>query len=376
MCSVCLSARKKACCFGRALTQDEAQAGSANAVAGTAGTYVQVVGGTPVNAAAPVNPVAPFNPAATAPVNPVAAEPSFAANMGAGPWPLACLVLSCVTLLSSMIGLGAPIVTECHSQCGLAQLATDSYIYEVKLLKCALAFTVFAFLLSLGLAGCEIARKIGSVNVPLSQAALAPLAGAQAFCFMVAFACVASWNKHGNLGGGFAFLVIGWLASIAHVVCAIMAGRGGSGHPSTGSYGSYVGSYVAPPPPTPSANFDAYTGQPIAGVDPIASKPTDSVPAGQQPTGDAPGDAAARAGQRSDTFVATQARQADSGAGLLDQRIDVVGKGPGTIVDVERKRGKATRHVVVFDSGARESLLLSKNGGTTGEKFYMLYDRQ
>ena len=66
--------------------------------------------------------------------------------------------------------------------------------------------------------------------------------------------------------------------------------------------------------------------------------------------------AARRSGELSDTLLAAQERQRDGGRGLVSKRIEVAGKGRGTVVDVQSRLGKATRHVVLFDSGKREVL--------------------
>ena len=77
--------------------------------------------------------------------------------------------------------------------------------------------------------------------------------------------------------------------------------------------------------------------------------------------------------ERLGTEVSALERKAGSGASLLNRRIEVVGKGTGTVVGMEKHKGKPTKHVVVFDdSGTRDTLLLSKDGGEKGEKFYLL----
>ena len=64
----------------------------------------------------------------------------------------------------------------------------------------------------------------------------------------------------------------------------------------------------------------------------------------------------------SDTMLAAQERRRDGGRSLVSKRIEVAGKGRGTVIDIQSRLGKATRHVVLFDSGKRETLQLGKTG--------------
>ena len=55
--------------------------------------------------------------------------------------------------------------------------------------------------------------------------------------------------------------------------------------------------------------------------------------------------------------------------------VEVQGKGHGTVVSVEQAKGKSTLHVVDFDNGGREAVLLSKDPLATngkGSKFWLL----
>ena len=73
--------------------------------------------------------------------------------------------------------------------------------------------------------------------------------------------------------------------------------------------------------------------------------------------------------------TAALARQQDSGVDLVSKRIDVEGKGVGTVTDVHTALGKPTQHVVLFDNGARELLTLCKDPTSTsrkGHKFYVI----
>eukprot|EP00937_MAST-01D_sp_MAST-1D-sp2_P007777 g7777.t1 len=75
------------------------------------------------------------------------------------------------------------------------------------------------------------------------------------------------------------------------------------------------------------------------------------------------------------TLFAAEARGDSSGKALLNERIEVPGKGKGTVVDIAKSLGRATKHVVLFDSGVRETVHLSKdpsNPDAKGAKFYML----
>jgi len=71
-------------------------------------------------------------------------------------------------------------------------------------------------------------------------------------------------------------------------------------------------------------------------------------------------------------------RTKKSGATLMNMRIDVHKRGVGTVVDLEKRAGRATRHVVQFDNGPRQALRLSKdpnNPKARGVKFYVLTDQ-
>ena len=75
------------------------------------------------------------------------------------------------------------------------------------------------------------------------------------------------------------------------------------------------------------------------------------------------------------TVRAAISRNIYSGAGLVGVRIQVVGRGTGTVVDICHVRGKPTQHVVLFDNGSRELLTLSKdptNPTKKGHKFYVV----
>ena len=79
--------------------------------------------------------------------------------------------------------------------------------------------------------------------------------------------------------------------------------------------------------------------------------------------------------------MAARARETDSGSSLLGRRINVEGKGPGTVLDVRKRLFSSTKHVVLFDGvGVREALVLSKRPADSsamhnkGFKFYLLED--
>ena len=101
----------------------------------------------------------------------------------------------------------------------------------------------------------------------------------------------------------------------------------------------------------------------------------------------------------SKTLIAQNERCADSGAGLIGKRIEIVcdagagygagnrtgnkadaGTGPGArlkvgkVVDMRKSMGKATKHVIAYDDGSCEVLTLSKdpnNPRSKGLKFYI-----
>ena len=79
--------------------------------------------------------------------------------------------------------------------------------------------------------------------------------------------------------------------------------------------------------------------------------------------------------KRSATVYSAEQRKLNSGDVLVSKRIEVDGKGSGTVVAIEKAKGKSTLHVVDFDTGGREAVLLCKNastGGTKGTKFWLL----
>ena len=70
-------------------------------------------------------------------------------------------------------------------------------------------------------------------------------------------------------------------------------------------------------------------------------------------------------------------RQRDSGSSLIAQRIEVQGRGAGVVLNVVKAKGKATEHLIMFDDGKRETVLLSKDASSTGmkgRKFWVLQD--
>ena len=58
----------------------------------------------------------------------------------------------------------------------------------------------------------------------------------------------------------------------------------------------------------------------------------------------------------------------------MNKRVNIVGKGLGTVVEQQKSFGSATKHVILFDSGAREAVQLSKgmDAKAPGEKFYII----
>ena len=72
---------------------------------------------------------------------------------------------------------------------------------------------------------------------------------------------------------------------------------------------------------------------------------------------------------------AINARKTNSGAALVNKRVEVWGKGKGTVIDIKKSLGKATKHVILFDNGARETIQLSKYldyAAGEGIKFYLI----
>ena len=46
----------------------------------------------------------------------------------------------------------------------------------------------------------------------------------------------------------------------------------------------------------------------------------------------------------------------NGGTDLLSAKIEIEGKGIGTVVDVQKSAGKPTEHIIAFDSGTREAV--------------------
>ena len=83
--------------------------------------------------------------------------------------------------------------------------------------------------------------------------------------------------------------------------------------------------------------------------------------------------------QRATTEYSVEQRQRDSGSSLLGQRIEVQGRGTGVVLDVVKAKGKATEHLIMFDDGKREAVLLSKERPDTsarskGHRFWLLHN--
>ena len=82
--------------------------------------------------------------------------------------------------------------------------------------------------------------------------------------------------------------------------------------------------------------------------------------------------------ERSTTAYSAEQRKLGGGEGLVSKRIEVEGKGSGTVVEIRKAKGKSTEHVIDFDNGERESVLLRKHVSTDGtqnakgHKFWLL----
>ena len=80
---------------------------------------------------------------------------------------------------------------------------------------------------------------------------------------------------------------------------------------------------------------------------------------------------------RSTTEIAVNMRLQDGGAALVSKRIEVDGKGVGTVIGQQKSKGKPTEHTIEFDDGKRETILLSKDptaANAKGHKFWLLQD--
>eukprot|EP00936_MAST-01D_sp_MAST-1D-sp1_P001454 g1454.t1 len=158
------------------------------------------------------------------------------------------------------------------------------------------------------------------------------------------------------------FALLGSIAAIAAVFTSTMPRYMTSddknepfGMTSEGQFDSNAGERLYNPPnetaSVAEAAFDPMTGLPIG-------------------TGPSPNTRAT-----SQTILAVRERESDSGAGLINKRIEVLGRGSGTVLELHKALGKSTKHVVLFDDGKREVLMLSKNPNdatSKGVKFYLL----
>ena len=140
--------------------------------------------------------------------------------------PTLVLVLKGTCLFSAVFGLATPIITsdngEVKSYLYKSCAGNTCYNFGAEIrdfeipfpdkLKAALAFTCLALVLSL------VQTLLHFSSGPLIQGLLTILSIPNAFFFMLAFVLVASETKLGgsNYGVGFAFMIIGWLVSMAH----------------------------------------------------------------------------------------------------------------------------------------------------------------
>ena len=83
-------------------------------------------------------------------------------------------------------------------------------------------------------------------------------------------------------------------------------------------------------------------------------------------------EAASEANAGEQTMVAVLARSEASGAGLVGRRVEIPGKGQGEVTAVRKHVGRKTRHVIRFDNGASEELVLSKGPNLKGQRFHLL----
>ena len=79
--------------------------------------------------------------------------------------------------------------------------------------------------------------------------------------------------------------------------------------------------------------------------------------------------------ERASADHSAQQRVLNGGAGLLSAKPEVGGKGIGVVVDMQKSTGKPTEHIILFESGAREAVLLCKDPHAAkpkGAKFWLL----
>eukprot|EP00937_MAST-01D_sp_MAST-1D-sp2_P003418 g3418.t1 len=256
-------------------------------------------------------------------------------------------------------------------------------------------FVLFGMLLCFAAAGLAMIRT--SRDVPLACFS----AGAALSCFLASATLYfgtaqsigeSSWDDPDNAHNDafLTFLALGIFELLGSF--AAMAAAGLSMVPQ------FAPADADEPMLVPSGgDFDEHTGQPIRNVarfDPTTGQPLGGeqayAPPTQTPNPQSNVSAVSDVGSEaplsrvdmethasSITLIAAHARGKDSGAGLVDKRIDVFGKGKGTVVDIKKSTGRATKHVVLFDSGARETLRLSKDPNNPkatakGLKFYMI----
>ena len=79
--------------------------------------------------------------------------------------------------------------------------------------------------------------------------------------------------------------------------------------------------------------------------------------------------------QRAGTNYSAEQRALDGGANLITAKVEVEGKGIGTVVAMQISKGKPTEHIILFESGVREAVMLCKNphaDNPKGTKFWVL----
>ena len=126
------------------------------------------------------------------------------------------LALKVTCLLSAILGLATPILTNNGSSSYLLKYCVngkcvnygDAGVPFTDKSKAALAMICLALVVSLAQT---------ALHFTVNHALLGKLSIPNAFFFMVAFTIVASEDANGaSYGAGFAFMIIGWLASMGH----------------------------------------------------------------------------------------------------------------------------------------------------------------
>jgi hypothetical protein len=274
--------------------------------------------------------------------------------------------------------------------------------------KGAIAFGSFALIFSFG----SFVLHFFAPPKPPNHALLAKLSLPTAFSFMLSFSLLAALINGRSTelvfaySSGFAFLILGTLASVAHFFvskkAAASSRTGGAGMKAAAA--AMQGNPVAANANVAKAfctNCGAQVGSSVAFCTSCGAKMAASVEMTEMTatatelaakiaafaaateaafTGEIAGaniahgdDHGAAGRERSTTGYALEARQDPES--LIGQRICVGDMGVGTVTGVKKAKGKSTQHLVAFSSNPTAPpvpVLLAKHGKGKGLKFYVM----